>query len=101
MKQIDRRNVLIVGATVAAGTTLAACSSGGSGMTGEPVESPTADPGSASTVGSIRVLGAGSDSSIDACAGLSARVNIFVRVASSTWISRPTMRPTDRIMATG
>lgn len=43
MKPIDRRNVLVVGAAVAAGTAVAACSSGGSGMTGEPVESPTAD----------------------------------------------------------
>lgn len=61
MKQIDRRNVLIVGATVAAGTTLAACSSGGSGMTGEPVESPTADPGSASTAEPAGALAAIAD----------------------------------------
>lgn len=39
-----RRQVIAAGVVVAAGTAVAACSSGGSGMTGEPAESPTADP---------------------------------------------------------
>lgn len=46
MTQINRRNVLVGGAAVAAATAVAACSSGGTGMSGEPVESPTADTSS-------------------------------------------------------
>ncbi|QKK06935.1 MAG: hypothetical protein HND58_01350 [Planctomycetota bacterium] len=52
-------------------------------------------PGRASTVGSIRVLGAASSSAaLPACAGLGARENILLRVASSTWISMPTTSST-------
>ena len=40
---VNRRRVLAAGGAVAAAGVLAACSSGGDGMTGEPVESPTAN----------------------------------------------------------
>lgn len=42
-KLVNRRRVLAAGGAVAAAGVLAACSSGGDGMTGEPVESPTAN----------------------------------------------------------
>lgn len=40
---VHRRRVLAAGGAVAAAGILAACSSGGDGITGEPVESPTAN----------------------------------------------------------
>jgi nitrite reductase/ring-hydroxylating ferredoxin subunit len=44
MVPVNRREVLATGGIVAA-ATLAACSSGGTGMTGEPAESPLATAG--------------------------------------------------------
>jgi Rieske Fe-S protein len=52
---VNRRHVLATGGIVAAATVVAACSSGGSGMTGEPAESPLATPdaGGASPDGAL------------------------------------------------
>lgn len=55
MVDVNRRHVLATGGIVAAATVVAACSSGGSGMTGEPAESPLATPdaGGASPDGAL------------------------------------------------
>jgi hypothetical protein len=55
------------------------------------------DPGSAHTTGSISVFG--SSSKWAGCAAFGTRVNILVRVASSMWISRPTLREDFAIFA--
>ncbi|MFM1916741.1 MAG: hypothetical protein RJB01_256 [Actinomycetota bacterium] len=53
---VNRRRVLAAGGVVAAAGVLTACSSGGDGMTGEPVESPTAngqDSGGVAAAGAL------------------------------------------------
>ena len=56
-------------------------------------------PGRARTTGSMSVLGAAL--SYSGCAGLGQRENILVRVASSTWTSRPTLSWMDWMAGAG
>ena len=58
MADIQRRDVIATGGLLAAAGVVAACSSGGSGMTGEPAESPlaTPDPGQASPSGALAAI---------------------------------------------
>ena len=58
MVSVNRREVLATGGIVAAATVVAACSSGGTGMTGEPAESPLATPeaGGASPNGALAAI---------------------------------------------
>lgn len=55
---IHRRDVLATGGLVAAAGFVAACSSGGTGMTGDPAESPmaTAEAGGASPPGALAAV---------------------------------------------
>lgn len=58
MTEIQRRDVLATGGLLAAAGFVAACSSGGTGMTGEPAESPMATPdgGGASPSGALAAI---------------------------------------------
>lgn len=58
MADVKRREVLATGGIVVAAGVVAACSSGGSGMSGEPAESPTATPdaGGASPSGALAAI---------------------------------------------
>lgn len=58
MADVKRRELLATGGIVVAAGVVAACSSGGSGMSGEPVESPTAttDAGGASPSGALAAI---------------------------------------------
>ena len=58
MADVKRRELLATGGIVVAAGVVAACSSGGPGMSGEPAESPTATPdaGGASPSGAIAAI---------------------------------------------
>jgi nitrite reductase/ring-hydroxylating ferredoxin subunit len=58
MADIQRRDVIATGGLLAAAGVVAACSSGGTGMTGEPAESPLATPdaGQASPSGALAAI---------------------------------------------